>query len=171
MAFKYFDFDRTWWRLLQKRNVHTKLDLYLFIMMVICLILLLTIDLWCVETSSKLKGQISRNFFTKFWLICPQLFLSLGFKYMCYISIEMQFIFIIIKFIKIRKKYIIMKGCCDYSKFQSSSYGHLNTIQIWITKVHWKIIRLWLTQFLYGPPRDISHHVLFNIDPLLSEEF
>ena len=58
LAFKYFDFDRTWWRLLQKRMVRTKLDFYVFIIMVICLILFLMI-----ETSSKLKGQISRNFF------------------------------------------------------------------------------------------------------------
>ena len=63
------------------RMVCTKLDIYVFIIIVICLILFLTI-----ETSSKLKGQISRNFFFyKVLANLPSVFLSVGFKYMCYI--------------------------------------------------------------------------------------
>jgi len=30
MAFQSFDFERTWWRLFQKRVVHTKYDIYHF---------------------------------------------------------------------------------------------------------------------------------------------
>ena len=31
LAFKSFDFERTWWRLFQKRIVYTKFDIYVFI--------------------------------------------------------------------------------------------------------------------------------------------
>jgi hypothetical protein len=31
LVFQYFNFERTWWRLFQKRVVHTKLDIYVFI--------------------------------------------------------------------------------------------------------------------------------------------
>jgi hypothetical protein len=31
LAFQSFDFVRTWWRLFQKRVVHTKFDIYVFI--------------------------------------------------------------------------------------------------------------------------------------------
>jgi hypothetical protein len=31
LAFQSFDFDRTWWRLFQKRVVRTKFDIYVFI--------------------------------------------------------------------------------------------------------------------------------------------
>ena len=30
-AFQYFDIERTWWRLFQKRVVRSKLDIYVFI--------------------------------------------------------------------------------------------------------------------------------------------
>ena len=33
MAFQLFDFERTWWRLFQKRLVRTKLDFYVFIIL------------------------------------------------------------------------------------------------------------------------------------------
>jgi hypothetical protein len=31
LAFQSFDFERTWWRLFQKRVVRTKFDIYVFI--------------------------------------------------------------------------------------------------------------------------------------------
>jgi len=31
LAFNSFDFERTWWRLIQKRVVRTKFDIYVFI--------------------------------------------------------------------------------------------------------------------------------------------
>jgi hypothetical protein len=31
LAFQSFDYDRTWWKLFQKRVVRTKLDIYVFI--------------------------------------------------------------------------------------------------------------------------------------------
>jgi hypothetical protein len=31
LTFQPFDFERTWWRLFQKRVVHTKFDIYFFI--------------------------------------------------------------------------------------------------------------------------------------------
>jgi hypothetical protein len=34
LAFQYFECDRTWWRLFQKRDVDTKLDIYVFITMI-----------------------------------------------------------------------------------------------------------------------------------------
>jgi hypothetical protein len=30
LAFQSFDFERTWWRLFQKRDVRTKFDIYVF---------------------------------------------------------------------------------------------------------------------------------------------
>jgi len=32
LAFQSFDFERTWWRLFQKRVVRTKYDIYVFIL-------------------------------------------------------------------------------------------------------------------------------------------
>ena len=32
VAFESFDFERIWWRLFQKRAIHTKFDIYVFIM-------------------------------------------------------------------------------------------------------------------------------------------
>jgi len=31
MAFQYLDYERTWWRLSQKRVVRTELDIYVFL--------------------------------------------------------------------------------------------------------------------------------------------
>ena len=36
LAFQPFDFERTWWRLFQKRVVHTRLDIYVFNEVHIC---------------------------------------------------------------------------------------------------------------------------------------
>ena len=33
IGFQPFDFERTWWRLFQKRVVHTKFDIYVFIVL------------------------------------------------------------------------------------------------------------------------------------------
>jgi hypothetical protein len=31
LVFQYFDIERTWWRLFQKRVLHTEFDIYVFI--------------------------------------------------------------------------------------------------------------------------------------------
>jgi hypothetical protein len=41
LAFKYFAFGRTWRRLFQKRVVHTKFDIYVFIIITVLIPLLL----------------------------------------------------------------------------------------------------------------------------------
>jgi hypothetical protein len=45
LAFQYFDFERTWWRLFQKRAVGTKFDIYVCITFQLKLKLLKNVDL------------------------------------------------------------------------------------------------------------------------------
>jgi hypothetical protein len=55
MFIQSFDYERTWWRLLQKRVVSTKLDIYVFITITVSILLL--VDYYFPEKSFAWIGQ------------------------------------------------------------------------------------------------------------------
>ena len=78
-AFKYFGFERTWWRLFQKRIVRTNFDIYVFCSINLTLLYILTDPLDCrspwkvssVSSSSELC--IIRS--------CPVMFIKIAWLY------------------------------------------------------------------------------------------